>query len=131
MQGARAALNFGHTVGHALESASSYSIAHGVAVGAGMRVESALATELVGFPAGHAERLARLLDALGHPAGWPAAVSPRAAVEAARSDKKNRAGTIRCALPRRIGTMPEGRAATTPVPEEQLEAAIEAHRSRI
>jgi 3-dehydroquinate synthase len=63
--GPRAALNFGHTVGHALEVATEYGIKHGRAVAIGMGIEAGLARELAGFPERDLRRLASLLDALG------------------------------------------------------------------
>jgi 3-dehydroquinate synthase len=105
--GRRAALNFGHTVAHALEAASRYEIAHGRAVAIGLRAEGALALRLTRFPARHLARLEALLLAL---VGAPlhARVSRSAFLAAARRDKKNRAGQVRCALPARIGRMPAG-----------------------
>ncbi len=57
----RSVLNFGHTVGHALEQLSNYRIKHGVAVAAGMRVAAKLSQRLLGYPAEMTERLDHLL----------------------------------------------------------------------
>ncbi|RMH96282.1 MAG: 3-dehydroquinate synthase [Calditrichaeota bacterium] len=61
-EGYRSLLNFGHTVGHAIEQLSQYRVKHGFAVAAGMRVAARLSHRLLGYPR---ERVARL-DALLH-----------------------------------------------------------------
>ncbi len=59
----RSVLNFGHTVGHALEQLSNYQIKHGVAVAAGMQVAARLSHRLLGYPT---EMVARLEQLLSH-----------------------------------------------------------------
>jgi 3-dehydroquinate synthetase len=122
--GPRAALNFGHTLGHALEAATAWRFGHGPAVAVGMAVEAVIASPLTGFPDKDVTRLVALLDAFGLPTEWPAAVSPDAVVAAARADKKAREGRIRCALPARIGRMPGGGRWTTAVTEEAIRSAL-------
>jgi 3-dehydroquinate synthase len=107
-RGPRTMLNFGHTVGHALELLSGYRIDHGSAVGLGLRAESHLAQELTGFPARHSTRLASLLDRLGLPVRRDSIDSEAALVSAFGRDKKTRAGQVHCALPARLGRMPKG-----------------------
>jgi len=102
----RAVLNFGHTVAHALESASGYSLSHGRAVAVGVCVEARLATKATGFPAADRQRLETLLAGLGLPTRVPAGVSLEAVVEATGTDKKARGGEVRYALPAGIGRMP-------------------------
>ena len=128
--GRRALLNFGHTVGHALEAASGYALPHGRAVAIGLAVECRLAERLTGFPARHSARLARTLAALGLSPRLPAGLDAAAVVEAARRDKKNREGAIHCALPLAIGRMPRGDAVTVPVSEAELRAALVDPRGR-
>ena len=102
--GLRAVLNFGHTVGHALEGASGHALPHGRAVALGMMVEGALAHELCDFPATDLARLGALLDALGLEMSRPAIpfddLLPYLGV-----DKKRQAGDLRVALPRALGEM--------------------------
>jgi 3-dehydroquinate synthase len=124
--GRRAVLNFGHTVAHALEAASGYALRHGPAVSIGLCVEARLARTISGFPERHVARVDRLLAAFGLPVRIPGSVSPEAVVEAARRDKKNRDGRIRCALPLRLGRMPPGDAVTVAVDEPQLALAVRA-----
>jgi 3-dehydroquinate synthase len=102
-RGRRAVLNFGHTVGHAIERASGYSISHGRAVAAGMLVEAAVAQRLCCFPRADLDRLAALLHRLGF---RRVPRLPVAALFAAMLvDKKSRRGEIRMSLPRWIGSM--------------------------
>jgi 3-dehydroquinate synthase len=125
--GRRAILNFGHTVGHAIERASSFAIPHGVAVAMGMVVEARLAVALTGLPEEHAERVEALLGRLG------LTPFPSVPFEAVRSflavDKKNRAGEVRVALPAGIGIM--ARAAggewTHATPPSRIEEACAHH----
>lgn len=124
-RGARAALNFGHTVAHALESVSRFRVAHGRAVAIGMAVEARLAERATGFPRADRERLEALLRAFGLPTAVPAGVDVDALLLATRRDKKARAGRARYALPESIGRMP----ATDPtvaVEERSVRAALRA-----
>lgn len=127
--GERAVLNFGHTVAHGLERATGYRMRHGDAVAIGMVVEARLAAERTRFPRDSADRLEALLRGLGLPTRVPRRIDLRAAIRAMRHDKKNRAGEIRCALPRSLGRFARG-AWTTAVDEAALAAALEAARTR-
>ncbi len=107
-QGERAALNLGHTVGHALEVVSGYRLRHGEAVAIGMVVEARLAERLGLAHTGLAARLASALQGLGLPTEIPPGVSPQAIVEAIQYDKKKAAGVVRFALPLAIGRVQVG-----------------------
>ena len=86
--GPRTALNFGHTLGHALEAAHGYrGVLHGEAVAIGMRAAAALSVRVVRLKASDRERLERLLDRLGLPARMRGTGLP-ALARAMRSDKK-------------------------------------------
>jgi 3-dehydroquinate synthase len=122
--GRRAVLNFGHTVGHALEAASGYTIRHGPAVSIGMSVEALVAQGETGFPEHHAQRLAALLLRLGLPVRPPDLPPDAALIAAARHDKKNREGRIHCALPLALGRMPRGHRPTLAVDETRLLDAL-------
>lgn len=103
--GARKSLNFGHTIGHAIEMLSNYSMRHGEAVAAGMVLE-AEAAELEGITeAGTADRLRAALTSVGLPVTRPAGPAAGAVLDAMRSDKKGRSGAIEYAVPSRIGVM--------------------------
>ncbi len=114
--GLRELLNFGHTMGHAYESASGYRVTHGEAVAVGMVYATALAEELgLASPA-----LRPQLEALLGRAVLPTrAPLPRAVWTYVRRDKKARAGKLRWILPRRIGRFSE----VTDVGAEPLRAA--------
>ena len=103
--GARKTLNFGHTIGHAVETCSGYSLLHGEAVAIGMVYESALAERLGVAEAGTAARVRDAVRAAGLPDVRPASIGVDAILEAARGDKKARAGRVEYALPARIGAM--------------------------
>ena len=122
--GRRGILNFGHTVAHALEAAAGYDIDHGEAVAFGMVAEGRLATEFTGFPVADLLRLKRWLLKAGLPVRLPQGVDPADVEEAAGSDKKNRQGRIRCALPRRLGAMMPGPDPTVEIPLPALRAAM-------
>lgn len=101
--GARAALNFGHTIAHALERVTDYRLSHGDAVAAGMMVEVA-AGELAGVTASGAEaELRHALAALKLPTAPVGSIDPAALLAATRNDKKTRAGEQRYTLLARIG----------------------------
>ena len=95
--GRRAILNFGHTVGHALESASNYGLLHGEAVALGMVAALELGTALGVGPRALAERAVALLARLSLPVDsarrLDADVMSRVTV-----DKKRRGNTIRFVL---------------------------------
>ena len=123
--GARAALNFGHTIAHALETVTAYTLAHGEAVSLGMIGEAA-AGELAGITtAGTADRLRDALDTVGLPTHLSATVSIDAALNATRADKKTRGSAQRYVLLARIGEVarPAGQW-TTPLPDEVVREAL-------
>ncbi|GAB4486387.1 MAG: bifunctional shikimate kinase/3-dehydroquinate synthase [Anaerolineales bacterium] len=107
-KGIRAALNFGHTVGHAIEKVSNYSIRHGEAVAMGMVAEAKLAERLWICSKGLANRIAATLLSLGLPTEIPAEFSREALMAAMRHDKKRQSGVVYFALPEEIGQMQVG-----------------------
>lgn len=110
--GFRAILNFGHTIGHALEMLEGYTLLHGEAVAAGMRVEARLGEALGITERGTADRLERLLAELRLDGEWESGPRPEKVVEAMTLDKKARRTRVRCVFLARIGETardPEGR----------------------
>jgi 3-dehydroquinate synthase len=93
-RGARAILNFGHTFGHALESLSGFSVLHGEAVAAGMRVEARLGESLGITREGAGTRLDRILEACGLPEVLEPPLDVDDLLERARPDKKVRGGSL-------------------------------------
>ena len=102
--GLRAVLNFGHTIGHAVEAVAGYGgdFEHGEAVAVGMVAESRLAERLGWIDAESTERLIRLLDRFGLPTTL-SGLEPDSLLDAMSRDKKNQGGRIRLVLPRSIG----------------------------
>lgn len=87
--GRRAMLNFGHTVGHAIEHAMGYEgILHGEAVAAGMVAESLLGEEVGTTDNSVTERLRRGLASQGLPIRLPEPLTPADLLPAMRRDKK-------------------------------------------
>jgi 3-dehydroquinate synthase len=103
--GRRKTLNFGHTLGHAIEHASGYELLHGEAIAVGMCLESRLAERLGVAEPGTADRIRAACAAAGLPTQRPTGLSPEAILRAARGDKKAREGRAEYALPAAIGRM--------------------------
>ena len=103
--GRRAILNFGHTVGHAIEATTKFEVPHGEAVGIGMAYEARLAETLGVAEGGTARRIRGLLERYGLPVELPETATVDGLVAAMQLDKKARAGTVRFALPRAVGVM--------------------------
>jgi 3-dehydroquinate synthase len=125
--GLRHVLNFGHTIGHALEKATGWSLTHGEAVSIGMVAESRIAVRLGLLSPEGAMRIESLLSALGLPVRVPAGQDAASILAAASSDKKRRQGRLRLSLPKEIGEMasgPEGW--TLQVGEEEVLHAVAA-----
>jgi len=100
----RAVLNYGHTVGHALEAVTGYSRwAHGEAVALGIAVAARIAERLGLADAETTRRQVRLLEAIGLPVTL-SRVDPPAMLEAIRRDKKAREGRVPFVLVPRIGS---------------------------
>ena len=102
--GLRAVLNFGHTVGHAVEAVAGYlgAYRHGEAVAVGMVAESRLAERIGWVGPDVTARLVALLERFGLPTSAPG-LDPSALLDAMSHDKKNQKGKTRFVLPRAIG----------------------------
>jgi len=103
--GLRSVLNFGHTVGHALEAATGHAIGHGRAVAIGMVVEGAVARDACGLPPVAFSRLCHVLTELGIGPGTRPGVPFDALAPFLVADKKRRGDALRLALPRAPGQM--------------------------
>ena len=125
-QGRRAILNFGHTVGHAIEATSKYEVLHGEAVAIGMVYEGRLAESLGIAAAGTVRRITSVLERLHLPTERPDGSQVDDLLTAMRADKKVRAGEIRLALPSAIGTAhgSDGEGWTVAVGEEALRQVL-------
>ena len=118
--GRRAILNFGHTIGHAIEAVAKYEALHGEAVAIGMAYEARLAEALGIAAKGTAERITRLLERLRLPLERPHAASVDQLIEAMRGDKKVGGGEIRFAFPKDVGAMHQKGGWTIPVEEPRV-----------
>ena len=102
--GERALLNFGHTFGHAIETATGYhTLLHGEAVAIGMLLAARLSARLDMANEADTERLRVLLQRFELPIAIPQALDAEALLAHMRLDKKNRAGALRLILWRGIG----------------------------
>lgn len=128
--GRRGILNFGHTIGHALESVSAYALSHGCAVAIGIAVEARLAVKHGDLPEFTAGRIVALLRDFGLPTTVPRKLSPAKILRATHRDKKARAGKARYALPVALGRMRPGAGVTVAVRDEAVLDALRACRAR-
>ena len=103
--GLRKILNFGHTLGHAIEQLSGYSILHGEAVAIGMALEARLGERAGLTEEGTARRIEGCLRSAGLPTGRPRGMHSADIIAATRGDKKTRQGNVEYVLPVRIGEM--------------------------
>lgn len=122
--GVRAILNFGHTLGHAIEQVSGYGrYLHGEAIAMGMVYAARLSERELAFPAKDTERLIRLLKALRLPVTMPDLSWP-ALMKAMRHDKKKTGGTVGFVLAQSLGAVRFGCA----LPETLLNEVWEQNR---
>jgi 3-dehydroquinate synthase len=123
--GIRKILNFGHTLGHAVEHVSGYALLHGEAVAVGMALESELAERLGLAACGTHADLCATLERAGLPTTRPAALAPDDLLAATRGDKKARGGVVEYALPRRVGAMAgEGSGWAVAVPDAAVREVL-------
>ena len=102
-QGLRAVLNLGHSIGHALETATGYrAYSHGEAVAIGLLPALWLSSRVCGLDPQVEEQVRELLQRHGLPTA-ARNVSPDAVLEAMSHDKKVRAGRVRFALLEAVG----------------------------
>jgi 3-dehydroquinate synthase len=101
--GLRNILNFGHTVGHGIETASSFALCHGEAVAIGMVAAGRIAVELSLCAEAETERLKALLLRAGLPVAVPDGIDIEVVLSAMTRDKKIAKGKLRFILPTRIG----------------------------
>ena len=102
-RGARAVLNYGHTIGHALETVGGYgAYRHGEAVAIGMRGAAAISVRVGALAAADADRQHALLRRIGLPQTY-ADIEPGELLSAMQRDKKVRGGRIQWVLAERVG----------------------------
>jgi 3-dehydroquinate synthase len=118
--GLRQILNFGHTLGHALEAATNYRVfLHGEAIAWGMIAASMMALSLNRLPLMDAFRIVRLVASVGPLPKVPAI--PGARLRSILSgDKKSRGGRVLWVFPRKIGKTEWGVEAPWPLVEKAV-----------
>jgi 3-dehydroquinate synthetase len=104
----RAVLNFGHTIGHAIETVSEYSLRHGEAVAIGMLLEARLSEELGLAQESLSAPIHTTLKHLSLPVRIPPRLDRQAILEIMFFDKKKASGELKFALPVRIGEVQPG-----------------------
>ena len=115
----RRVLNFGHTIGHALEAATNYrQFLHGEAVAWGMIAAARIAADLGCCPAGVYERIRDAVLRWGKLP--PVRVQTAKAINLMRSDKKTEAGVLHFVLPTAIGRVE----VVKDIPESAVAAAM-------
>ena len=120
-KGLRRILNFGHTIGHAIEAASRYMVSHGEAVALGMVAAVRISERLYDLPAEDRTRVERLLGAAGLSGYIPQTIALEEILSRLKMDKKKDGHTIHFVLLKKIG-MPFVNGG---VPEEVLRDVME------
>ncbi|MBE9031406.1 3-dehydroquinate synthase [filamentous cyanobacterium LEGE 11480] len=104
--GLREILNYGHTIGHAVESLTGYRVVnHGEGVGIGMVAAGEIAVEMGWWSREECDRQNILIEKCHLPTRLPAIIDISAVVPKLQTDKKVKAGKVRFVLPKQIGTV--------------------------
>jgi 3-dehydroquinate synthetase len=96
-------LNYGHTLGHAIEFTSGFKLRHGEAIAIGMVLEARLSEMLQLCHPGLSDRIAEVLSTIGLPTRLPTEYSFVEISQVMQKDKKRLKGEVRFALPVDIG----------------------------
>lgn len=116
----RRILNYGHTIGHAVEAASSYRLPHGLAVSIGMVAVNWLAVDMGLLAVTDAARIAALLEIYGLPVRIPGGLGISQIKGYLKTDKKSVGGQIFYVLPEEIGKVK----ISAEVRDSQVDAAL-------
>ena len=123
--GLRALLNFGHTIGHAIENTAGYGrYLHGEAISLGLIAALALSVKKAGLPQKDADRITAILKNFKLPTVLPADLSTESLMAALRHDKKFASGQIRFVLTEHFGSA----FVSKDVTEDDLRSAIDGLR---
>lgn len=102
-QGQRRILNFGHTLGHAVEVASGYTLSHGNAIAIGMIAVARLSKKMHGLPEEDRKRIERLIASFGIDCLIPKELATEDILAALQRDKKKDGDTIHFVMLKKIG----------------------------
>lgn len=123
--GLRALLNFGHTVGHAIENVAGYGrYLHGEAISLGLIAALALSCQKAGLTPREAEKVTKALKAFDLPVQLPDDIATDDLIAALRRDKKFEGGSIRFVLTEKLGSA----IVSSEVTEADIRSAIEGLR---
>ncbi len=123
--GLRAILNYGHTIGHAVESLTDYRVVnHGEAVAIGMAAAGQIAVELGMWKKAETERQDALIKKAGLPTQLPDGLDIEEIVAALQTDKKVQDGKVRFVLPTQIGVV----TVTDQVPSDTIRQVLRGMR---
>jgi 3-dehydroquinate synthase len=104
--GLRAILNYGHTIGHALETITGYKqYLHGEAVAIGMYMEAKLSSQLGLIRQEEVSRIKALIDSCDLPSEMPDEITIPDLMEKMQIDKKTVAGKMHFVLPEKVGSV--------------------------
>lgn len=121
--GLRAILNYGHTIGHAVESLTGYRLVnHGEAVAIGMVAAGQIAVEMGWWDQTSADRQRLLIQKAGLPTQIPGSLVIDDIVAALQTDKKVLSGKVRFVLPTQIGSVEVTDEVETPVIQSVLQS---------
>jgi 3-dehydroquinate synthetase len=121
--GERALLNFGHTVGHAIEAAGEYrEFFHGEAISLGMVAAAAVSVVKAGLSRKERDQIVDLLRAFDLPVRLPANFPRQKILEALPRDKKFEGGEVRFVVTPKIGSASLSSAVTL----EDIREAVDA-----
>jgi 3-dehydroquinate synthase len=120
-KGVRRILNFGHTIGHAIETESGYTISHGDAVSMGMVAAALISERMHYLPTEDRERIIALIRAMDLPDRISKSLKPKGIVARMKGDKKKAGDVLNFVLLKKIG-MPF---VTSDVPEALIRETIE------
>jgi 3-dehydroquinate synthase len=120
-KGVRRILNFGHTIGHAIETESGYTISHGDAVSMGMVASATISERMHHLPTEDRERIIALIRAMGLPDRISTSLKPKEIIARMKGDKKKAGDVLNFVLLKKIG-MPF---VMSDVPEPLIRKTIE------
>lgn len=118
--GLRQILNFGHTIGHAIEAASDFKLIHGLAIAIGMCIVAKLAVRTGHLKQGEADTIIQLVHDFGMVTTIPADMDRQRIKGYLKTDKKTIGGRGFFVLPTRIGQVD----ITDQVDEEDIDAVL-------